>query len=95
MHEMAAYPMISELRSMLERWNSAVPNAVWNGHSFFGYTSALSELEPRIWIRCEGRTTFGFSNAEWATVKDCFRRAWEMPELQRVWNELSMEYGEL
>ena len=28
-------------------------------------------------------------------LKECFRRAWEMPELQRVWDELSMEYGEL
>jgi len=95
MHEMAAYPMIFEFRSLLERWNSAVPNSFWNGHSFFGYTSASSEPEPRIWIRCEGRTTFGFSDAEWAAVKECFRRSWEMPELQRVWNELAMEYGEL
>jgi hypothetical protein len=95
MHEMAAYPMISEFRSLLELWNSAMPNSFWNGHSFFGYTSASSEPEPRIWIRCEGRTTFGFSDAEWAAVKECFRRAWEMPELQRVWNELAMEYGEL
>ncbi len=95
MHEMAAYPMIAEFRSLLEHWDSAVPNSSWNGHSFFCYTSASSEPEPRIWIRCDGRTTFGFSDAEWTAVKECFRRAWEMPELQRVWNELSMEYGEL
>jgi hypothetical protein len=95
MHEMAAYPMIAEFRSLLERWNSAEPNSFWEGHFFFGYTSASSEPEPRIWIRSEGRTTFGFSDAEWASLKKCFHRAWEMPELQRVWNELAMEYGEL
>ena len=95
MHEMAAYPMIAEFRSLLERWNSAAPNSFWNGHSFFGYTSASSDPEPRIWIRCEGCTTFGFSDAEWASLKECFHRGWEMPELQRVWNELAMEYGEL
>jgi hypothetical protein len=95
MHEMAAYPMIAEFRSLLERWNNREPNSFWEGHFFFGYTSASSDPEPRIWIRCEGRTTFGFSDAEWASLKECFRRAWEMPKLQRVWDELSMEYGEL
>jgi hypothetical protein len=92
MYDMAPYPMIAEFRSLLDEWDSSRPNAHWNGHSFFGYTSSD---EPRVWVRCEGSTTFGFNDAEWASLKECFRRAWEMPELQRVWNELSMEYGEL
>jgi hypothetical protein len=95
MYEMAPYPMIAELRSLLDEWDSSAQNAHWNGRYFFGYTSDSSDADPRVWIRCEGSATFGFSDAEWASLRKSFLRAWEMPELQRVWNELSMEYGEL
>jgi len=95
MYEMAPYPMIAEFRILLEEWNAEAPNSHRKGHYFYGYTSASSEPEPRIWVRCEGSMTFGFSDAEWASLQECFRRAWEMPELQRIWNELSLEYGEL
>jgi hypothetical protein len=87
--------MIAELRSLLDEWDSSAQNAHWNGRYFFGYTSDSSDADPRVWIRCEGSATFGFSDAEWASLRKSFLRAWEMPELQRVWNELSMEYGEL
>jgi hypothetical protein len=50
---------------------------------------------PHVWVRCEVSASFGFTESEWASVQECFRRAWEMPELQRIWNELSLEYGEL
>lgn len=95
MYEMAPYPMIAEFRSLLDSWDSAAQNARWNGRNFFAYTAGSSDANPRVWVRCEGSTTFGFSDAEWVSLKECFRRAWEMPELQRVWDELSMEYGEL
>jgi hypothetical protein len=95
MYEMAPYPMIAEFRSLLESWDSTAQNARWNGRNFFAYTAGSSDANPRVWVRCEGSATFGFSDAEWRSLKECFRRAWEMPELQRVWDELSMEYGEL
>ncbi|MDR3792281.1 MAG: hypothetical protein P4L03_02765 [Terracidiphilus sp.] len=95
MYEMAPYPMIAEFRSLLDHWDSSAQNARWNGSNFFAYTSGSSEANPRVWVRCEGSATFGFSDEEWVSLKECFRRAWEMPELQRVWDELSMEYGEL
>jgi hypothetical protein len=95
MYEMAPYPMIAEFRSMLQEWDTTGANSYWKGHYFFGYTAAPEESMPHVWIRCEGSVSFGFTDAEWASVQECFRRAWEMPELQRTWNELSLEYGEL
>lgn len=95
MYEMDPYPMIAEFRTLLAEWDSSAQNSYWNGYYFYAYTPATNDVNPRIWVRCNGSTTFGFSDAEWTSLKECFRRAWEMPELQRVWNELSMEYGEL
>lgn len=95
MYEMAPYPMIAEFRTLLEEWDATVANSHWKGRYFFGYTVAGGGAEPHIWVRCEGSATFGFGQTEWASVQECFRRAWEIPELQRIWNELTLEYGEL
>lgn len=96
MYEMAPYPMIAEFRALLEDWDITRANSYRNGHYFFGYTAASDEESmPHIWLRCEGSASFGFMDAEWASLRECFRRAWQMPELQRIWNELSLEYGEL
>ncbi len=95
MYEMAPYPMIAEFRTLLEEWNATIANSHWKGRYFFVYTVAGGEAEPHVWVRCEGAATFGFSQAEWASIQECFRRAWEIPELQRIWTELSLEYGEL
>ena len=54
MYEMAPYPMIAEFRSLLEGWDSAAPNARWNGRNFFAYTAGSSDANPRVWVRCEG-----------------------------------------
>jgi hypothetical protein len=92
MYELAPYPAIAEFRTMLQEWDTARPNSQWKRPWFFGYTASV---EPHIWIRCKEAVSFGFSDAEWASLKGGFRRAWEMPALQRIWNELSLEYGEL
>jgi hypothetical protein len=91
MYEIAPYPVIAEFRSMLQDWDTSRPNAQWKGSWFFGYTASA---EPRVWIRSREAVSFGFSDAEWAALKEGFRRAWEMPALQRIWDELSFEYGE-
>ena len=93
MYELAPYPMIAEFRSMLQDWDTSKANSLWKGGWFFGYTAKDSEAQ--VWIRSKEAVSFGFSDGEWASLKEGFRRAWEMPELQRIWNELSIEYGEL
>ena len=92
MYELAPYPAIAEFRAMLQEWDTSTPNSHWKGPWFFGYTASA---EPHVWIRCKEAVSFGFSHAEWASLKEGFRHAWEMPTLQRIWNELSLEYGEL
>jgi hypothetical protein len=39
--------------------------------------------------------TFGFSSHEWLAVKRLFAKAWNSPEVSRIWDKLVEEYGEL
>ena len=94
MYEIASWPMIAEFRSILGKWDTTAPNSFWRGRWFFGYTEMQSSATP-VWVRCEGAITFGFTVAEWASLREAFRRAWEMPELQRISGELTLEYGEI
>jgi hypothetical protein len=94
MYEIGGYPMITEFRSMLREWDTSEPNSFWRGRSFFGYT-AMEATVPPVWVRCQGSVSFGFTAEEWASLREAFRRAWEMPEVQRISGELMLEYGEI
>lgn len=94
MYEIGPYPMITEFRSMLRDWDTSEPNSFWRGRWFFGYT-AMESTVPPVWVRCQGSVSFGFTAEEWASLQEAFRRAWEMPELQRICGELMLEYGEI
>lgn len=93
-YEIGPWPMIAELRAMLRQWDTSEPNCFWRGNWFFGYT-AMESTVPPVWVRCQGAVSFGFTAKEWASLQEAFRRAWEMPELQRISGELMLEYGEI
>ena len=94
MYEIASWPVITEFRSMLREWDTSEPNSLWQGRWFFGYT-AMETTVPPVWVRCQGSVSFGFTDEEWASLQEAFRRAWEMPQLQRISGELMLEYGEI
>ena len=81
---------------MLERWDIRYPNSLWNGHYFFGYTGQADGGELQAWFRAQSNgISFGFTAQEWESIRELFRRARDMPELQRVWQEGLLAYGEL
>lgn len=94
MLEISPYPTITEFRSMLRFWDTSEPNSFWRGRWFFGYT-AMESTVPPVWVRWQGSVSFGFSREEWASLQTAFRRAWQMPELQRISAELMLDYGEI
>jgi len=94
MYEIGPYPMIMEFRAMLGGWDTSEPNSFWRGRWFFGYTAMETTVAP-VWVRCQGSVSFGFTAEEWASLKEAFRRAWEMAQLQRISSELMLEYGEI
>jgi hypothetical protein len=92
-YPMSSYPLIQEFRAMLN--GLTVKSRHWKGEYFFGYTWVW-EGETGFSFRAHANDiTFGFSPEEWNAVRKLFRRAWEMPELQVTWDELTMEYGDL
>lgn len=93
-YEIGTRPMIAELRAMLRQWDTSEANSFWRGRWFFGYT-AMESTVPPVWVRWQGAVSFGFTAKEWASLQEAFRRAWEMPELQRISGELMLEYGEI
>ncbi len=93
MYPMSSYPLIQEFRAMLN--GLIAKSRHWKGEYFFGYTSVQDE-EIQFSFRAHANgITFGFSQEEWNAVRTLFRRAWEMPEVQATWDELTMEYGDL
>lgn len=94
MYEIGPWPLITEFRAMLDNWDTSEPNSFWQGRWFFGYT-AMETTVPPVWVRCQGSVSFGFTAQEWASLQVAFRRAWEMPQLQRISGELLLEYGEI
>ena len=92
-YPMGPYPMISDFRAMLHSMTGK--SRFWNGEYFFGYVSTRGQ-ENEFWFRGnENGITFGFSEEEWNTVRKLFRRAWDAPEVQLAWEQLSWQYGEL
>ncbi len=89
------YPKIAEFRTMLSELPKIQPPRAWDGEYFFAYP-AEEKKELTFWMRAQGNgMTIGFSQSEWNTVQDLFRKAWENSELKRSWEKLSQDYGEL
>jgi hypothetical protein len=89
-----AYPIApySEIREFLAMLESQQPGSTWNGVHFLGYTT-----EPQRFVfrrRAEG-IELGFSQEEWAEMRALFRLAMAAQNLQALFTELSLVYGEL
>ena len=81
------YPKIAEFRTMLSELPKVQPPRAWDGEYFFAYPAEEKE-ELTLWMRAQGNgMTIGFSQSEWNTVQDLFRKAWENSELKALLGE--------
>ena len=92
---MSRYPMITAFRAMLDGLRSDQENEHWDTPSFFAYTGRGKDGLHVGFRAKDNGITFTFAPEEWATIKRLFAKAWETPELNRVWEKLALEYGEL
>jgi hypothetical protein len=96
LYPLSRYPKISEFRSMLEGLDVSQKTTAWTGHYFFGYTSERDNGEISVAFRAyENGITLSFTQAQWVSVRDLFRLAWESSEIRRLWGKLLLQYGEL
>jgi hypothetical protein len=96
-YPISGYPRLNEFRSMVLHLANQ-PNAdSWSAADFIGGVTAGEPDGPgTVWFRAhENGITLFFSREEWATVRRLFRRAFDVPDIRRAWDVLTMEYGEL
>jgi len=95
MYPLADYTVMAEFRTMLATLDPDGPAQHWKGEYFLGYRREHGkEAEFSFRARSNG-ITLCFTEKEWNAVRDLFRRAWEIPDVQEMWNGLVLEYGEL
>jgi len=103
MYPIGRYPHIAEFRAMLyglrpkqtEVGGQMRQSGNWDGNFFFGYIRERDK-NHEYWFRAQDNgITLGFTEEQWKQVQALFNKAWEEPEVQSTWNELSLEYGEL
>jgi hypothetical protein len=90
------YPRIAELRTILERLNLREQLIFWEGRYFLASTW-LDEAE-KVGVEFRSRDNgiaLTFRHDDWQAIKSLFRRAWQAPEVRRLWDALAREYGEL
>ena len=96
LYPIAGFPRLSEFSSMVAALHANPTEPGWAGAFFIGGVIADVDGAPAVWFRAhDNGITVQCSATEWAAVQRLFRRAWELPDIRRAWEALTMEYGEL
>jgi hypothetical protein len=86
---------ICEFRAMMERFEPEQDESYWRGYYFSAYASKTAGSEVVITLRLnESGITFHLDCTAWQTFRDLLRRAWELPEVRRFWNDMVLRYSE-
>jgi hypothetical protein len=93
-YPLAPYPEIREFVAMLDRLKSG---QAWSGVHFRAWVTDGTPEKPARFYFCRHRDgiTFGFSPKEWHVLKALFAKALGNSKLERLFEELSLVYGEL
>jgi hypothetical protein len=96
LYPISGYPKISEFRTILERLDLGRELIFWEGRYFLAYTGHdEAELIGVSFRASENGITFNFHGDDWRSIRKLFQRAWQAPEVRRLWDALALEYGEL
>jgi hypothetical protein len=95
-YPVVGYPRIAEFRRLLEELDLERELCQWQGYYFYAHTEILENDERGVFFFArENGITFGFPMEHWQSIRNLFRRAWQAPEVRRLWDALALEYGEL
>jgi hypothetical protein len=95
-YPVVGYPRIAEFRRLLEDLDLERDLCQWQGYYFYAHTEILENDERGVFFFArENGITFGFPMEQWQSIRNLFRRAWQAPEVRRLWDALAREYGEL
>lgn len=89
------FVMICEFRAMLERFDADHEESLWRGYYLTAYTTKLETGHFVVTFRFnENGIQFDLERGSWQAFQSLVRRAWEHPEVRRLWNEMVLRYGE-
>ncbi len=92
---MFQFVMICEFRAMMERFEPQQKESYWRGYYFSAYTSKMGSSETVVTLRLnESGITFHLDCGPWQTFRNLLHRAWEHPEVRRLWDDMVLRYGE-
>jgi len=95
-YPVVGYPRIAEVRRLLEELDLERDLCQWQGYYFYAHTEILENDERGVFFFArENGITFGFPMDHWQSIRKLFLRAWQAPEVRRLWDALAREYGEL
>jgi hypothetical protein len=95
-YPVVGYPRIAEFRRLLEGLDLERDLCQWQGYYFYAHTEILENDERGVFFFArENGITFGFPMEHWQSIRKLFLRAWQAPEVRRLWDALALEYGEL
>ena len=95
-YPVVGYPRIAEFRRLLEELDLERDLCQWQGYYFYAHTEILENDERGVFFFArENGITFGFPMDHWQSIRNLFLRAWQAPEVSRLWDALAREYGEL
>ena len=96
MYPMSQFAIISEFRTMMEKLDIEHDESFWRGYYFFANTQPLVTGALGIGFRANNNgIKFYLERSAWLAIRNLLRRAWEHPEVRRLWDEEMMRYGEL
>jgi hypothetical protein len=98
---LGSYSRIAEFRAMLvnlqprytKLGDQLVQGGRWDGEHFAGYL--VEQGNKHGYCVHADQSTFIFPKDDWELLQKLFRRAWEKPDVKLLWDDLSLEYGEL
>jgi len=86
---------ICEFRAMMERFDCDREESFWRGYYLSVYTKKLETGEVVVVFRFnENGIMFELERGSWRAFQNLLRRAWEHPEVRRLWNDAELRYGE-
>ena len=96
MYPMSQFAMISEFRTMMEKLDVEHDQSFWRGYYFFANTQPFVTGGLGVGFRANHNgIKFHLERSAWLAIRKLLRRAWEHPEVRRLWEEEMMRYGEL
>jgi len=96
LYPVEGYAKISEFRTILDRLDLRRELVFWEGRYFLAYTCADEKDAMSVNFRArDNGIAFNFRGDDWQSIKKLFRRAWQTPQIRRLWDGLALEYGEL